>query len=203
MRKVEAESGIAAGRDVEIDFSPMPVAVATINGGTNIIGARGPVNVHVTNLVPKTPRRRVVTPAANPLNAEQCGVIYHLCHEWVALSAAIKKRPLTLPGAWGQINRKGGAASYREIDASKFDLVCSFIRQQMAMLRAMPSAAKKDDDWRASRIRSIKARCKNQLGDERAYADYIRKNFKAESLTELATDELRRTYSYIMAKKAT
>ena len=73
---------------------------------------------------------------------------------------------------------------------------------QLAKLRAMPSAPAKDLEWRSKRIAAIKARSKNQLGDPEAYKAYIRKHFGADSLSALATDELQRTYTYIMAKKA-
>lgn len=191
---VDNVGGDVAGRNI----SKPNIEIHSIVGGTNIIGACGPVTVHVNNI---TKRRKVVTPVLNPINSEQCGVIFNLCHEWVKLHNSIKKKPLTIQSAWRMINSKGSAASYREIESEKYTAVVGFIKKQMVMLRAMPSASSKDDDWRLSRIRSIKTRCKNQLGDDRAYVPYINKYFGLNSLTELSTAQLQRTYAYVMRKK--
>lgn len=65
----------------------------------------------------------------------------------------------------------------------------------------MASAPRKDPAWRARAIAYIKARCKNQLGDERAYLPYIAR-FGKTSLADLTDDELARTRTYIARKKA-
>jgi hypothetical protein len=39
------------------------------------------------------------------------------------------------------------------------------------------------------------------LGAPKTYKSYIQKYFSASSLTDLATDELQRTHTYIMGKK--
>ncbi|SIQ95181.1 hypothetical protein SAMN05421829_108125 [Aromatoleum tolulyticum] len=171
----------------------------TVNGAVSgqIVG--GDVNNYT---VARPPRPRVVvTPGDGVVTEEQKARINALRIDWIALHNSIKRAPLTDAAAWIRINRKAGVTSYHLIPAERFDLVVKFIKQEMAKLRAMPSAPSKDDDWRRSRISAIKARCKNQLGDADAYKSYIRKNFSLESLADLSTDQLRRTHSYIMGKE--
>ncbi len=103
--------------------------------------------------------------------------------------------------AWARINRAAGTTSYSLILKERFADAVALVRREMAVLRSMRSAPRKDDSWRAKRIGAIKARCKNQLGDPYFYRPYIKRSFKAESLSDLATDELQRTYAYIMAKR--
>jgi hypothetical protein len=172
----------------------------TVNGTVTgqIVG--GDVN-HYSVARPPRPRV-VVTPGEGVVTEEQKARINALRVEWVALHNSIKRAPLTDAAAWVRINAKAGVTSYHRIPAERFDLVVKFIQQEMAKLRAMPSAPSKDDEWRRARIRAIKARCANQLADPSAYRLYIKKNFKAESLADLSTDQLQRTYTYIMGKKA-
>ena len=72
----------------------------------------------------------------------------------------------------------------------------------MAILRSMKSAPGKDTKWRNARIGQIKARCKGQFVGVDVYKPYIKRNFKAESLTELSNEELQKTYNYVFKLKA-
>lgn len=200
-RKIESPDGQAAGRDIHNNGDDAPaVSVQTIAGGTNIIGNQGPVHVTV-GAVRKTVRH-VIEPGPEHLSAEQRVTLKGLHAEWVALHAALKRKPLSHQVAWQRINKAGCSTTYSLILASRFDEVCAFVKEQMAILRGMKSAPKKDVDWRAKRIGAIKARCIKQLGNPDAYRPYIRKYFKAESLTELSTDQLQRTYAHIMGQQA-
>ena len=178
--------------------------VIQISGGTvsaqSIIA--GDVHNHTT-IQPKAPRRPrvVVVPGDGVLTEAQKAEISALRVEWVALHAKIKKTPLSDASAWLKINQKGGATSYHLIPLDRFEVVKKFIKQEMAKLRAMASAPSKDDAWRRSRITAIKTRSKNQLRDPDAYRPYIKKNFGVSSLADLSTDQLARTYTYIMGKE--
>lgn len=160
----------------------------------------GDIN-HYTVARPPRPRV-VVTPGEGVLTEEQKARIQALRADWVALHNSIKRTPLSDAAAWSRINRKAGVTSYHRIPLAQFDLVVKFIQTEMAKLRNMASAPAKDTQWRAKRISAIKARCANQLANPDAYKPYIKKNFGAESLADLATDDLRRTYNYIMRKKS-
>jgi len=198
---VESPQGHAAGRDMQVRTAP-EVAVSAISGGTNIFGIHG--DVHVSIGAPPRARARPNLPPPGPehIGEDQKRTLQDLCKEWVDLHNAIKRNKLTYASAWSRVNKAAGSRSYHYIRRECFDTTCAYIRREMAMLRNMGSAPAKDLEWRSKRIGAIKARCNNQLGTPDAYKAYIARNFKAASLTELATDELQKTYAYIMAKKA-
>lgn len=83
-----------------------------------------------------------------------------------------------------------------------YEVAVQYIRREMAILRSMKSAPRKDAGWRNGRISQIKARCKGQFEGVDIYKPYIKKNFRADSLTELSDDELQKTYLYVFKKKA-
>lgn len=197
-KNISAPDGQAAGRDVTNEAPD--ISIQSVSGGTNIIGSQGDVHVQIRTTAPARVRN-VINPGPEHLSPEQKLELIALRDEWLTLHAAIKKKPLTHGAAMGRINKAAGATSYHLILQSRLPDAVAFVKQEMAMLRNMRSAPTKDDGWRAKRIGAIKARCKNQLGDPDAYKAYIRKSFGAASLADLATDELQKTYTYIMAKK--
>lgn len=198
-QKVESHQGNAAGRDIHLQEAQR-VEIPAINGGTNFIGNHGPVVVQIGS-TSKARVRAVVQPGPEHIDADQRRQLHDLCDEWVTLHNSIKRTTLSKGLAWSRINKAAGSTTYTLILQTRFDDARVYVLKQMAMLRGMKSAPKKDDSWRSKRIGAIKARCINQLGNAVAYLPYIKKNFGAESLTELATDELQRTYAYVMAKK--
>lgn len=199
-QKVESPQGHAAGRDINTQEAPR-VEIREISGGTNIVGNSGHV---VIQLHPGRASRVNNLPKPGPehIDETQRRALHDLCAEWVELHNTLKKQELTRAAAWYRINDAGGSTSYTLIRKERFEDVVRYVRRQMAILRGMASAPAKDLQWRNKRIAAIKLRCRNQLGDPEAYRPYIRKNFGAESLTDLATDQLQRTYAYIFAKKA-
>lgn len=198
-KRIEAPEGNAAGRDIISTGAPA-VHVQSITGGTNIIGNQGDINIQFS-ATPPARRQVVVQPGPQHISEEQKAALKALCDEWVALHATLKKRPITYGAAWSRINKAAGTTSYSLMLKERFADAVALIQREMAVLRSMRSAPSKDDGWRAKRIGAIKARCKNQLGDPDFYKPYIKKSFKADSLTELATDELQKAYAYVMAKR--
>lgn len=148
-------------------------------------------------------RPRLAPIQPNPdlhISDEQKAALDTLRREWVELSGKLKASPVSHPLSWLRINKVAGATSYHLIRKETYEKVVAFVRQQMGILRNMKTAPRKDEDWRRSRIVAIKVRSQRQLGNADAYKPYIKK-FGATSLTELSTDQLQRTYAYIMAKK--
>lgn len=168
-----------------------------VSGSGNVVAGRDVLHMHKAPSI-----RNIIQPGPEHIDADQRRQLHDLCDEWVTLHASIKKTKLTKAKAWVDINRAAGSTTYALILQARFDDARAFVMKQMAILRAMKSAPRKDDSWRAKRIGAIKARCINQLGDAGAYRQYIQRNFGVVSLTELATDQLQKTYAYIMAKKA-
>jgi hypothetical protein len=198
-KKIEAPGGNAAGRDIQTDAAPK-FKIHLVSGGNNIIGNQGDVHVQIATASRARPKI-VVQPGPEHISPEQKLELATLRDEWMTLHAALKKKPLSHGVAWNQINKAAGATSYHLILRDRLGDAVAFVKQEMAKLRNMRSAPAKDDGWRAKRIGAIKARCKNQLDGDDVYRFYIRKMFKADSLTELSTDQLQRTYTYIMGKR--
>lgn len=173
-----------------------------VNNSGEISGqiAGGDIHNH-TYAEPPKPAKVTIQPPAEALSEAQKVELVNLRNEWVALHNAIKQRKITYGGAQKKINDQAPATSYHLIPANRFDFLMGYIKRQMAILRNMKSAPAKDPKWHASKISAIKTRCKKQLGDEFAYRAYIKKNFGADSLTDLSTDELQRTHTYIFQKK--
>ena len=181
-----------------------PGNTVKIAGDNHAIGqiAGGDIHNH-TYQSPPRPARVIVQPGDDVVSEEQKATLTKLHDEWVELHNALSpQRPMTHAAAWKAINQHARATSYHRIPSASFDDLVQWIKQQMGGLRSRRSAPARDTNWRAKRIGAIKARCANQLGDPDAYKAYIRKNFNAGSLADLATDDLQRTYTYVMAKKA-
>lgn len=182
---------------------PQPVGpgvVIQVSASGQAQAAGRDIHNHTYAKPPRQPRVKVV-PGEGVINEDQKVALAALRDEWMTLHAAIKKKPLSHAAAWSAINKSARARSYHLIRQEHYGLALAFIRKQMGILRGMASAPAKDKTWRASRISGIKLRCKNQLGNPDLYKPYIRKNFDASSLADLSSDDLQRTYAYVMNKK--
>lgn len=196
------QGNTVAGRDV-VSIKKPRAAKLSIAGSHNV-GVVGDHNqVNILNVQRPPAVRRVIQPTDEHITQAQAVELHALKDEWATLHNAIKKKPFSHGAAWKGINNAGGATTYREIRKDRFADAVAFVKKEMAILRNMKSAPRKDDEWRTRKIGAIKARCKNQFGGIDVYKPYIKKNFGAESLSDLATDELQQTYAYVMAKKAT
>lgn len=184
---------------------PVPVVAGNtiyVNGNGVAAGqiAGGDIHNHSYAKPPRAPKV-TVKPGDGVLTEDQKFAITTAREEWMLLSATLKKKPLSHAATWSMINKFIGVTSYHQIPAERFSDVMDFIKREIATLRSMKSAPAKDKAWRASRITAIKARCSNELGDPESYKAYIQKSFGVTSLASLSTDQLQRTYSYIMQKK--
>lgn len=171
--------------------------------------AGGGVTQHITNNVhhhapepaPKRPKV-VVKTGDGVIDATQRAELLRLKNEWLLAYNAVKAKPLSHASASSRLNAAMKVSGYAELKPEQFDKARTWLLRQAAMIRAMPSAPRKEGDkWRIARYKAIKARCKNQLGDEYAYVSHIQENFGKTSLTELDAKELERTYRYVMDKK--
>ena len=209
--KMEAERILGTAEDKPITAKPKraprrkptPTAsnVFNLGGNNNSIGqiAVGDTHHYHYEKPPRAPKP-IVTPGEGVISEEQKVELTKLRNEWIEVHNSIRQKPLSYGSAWARINSAAGATSYHLIQSCNYSLAVKFIKKEIGKLRNMRSAPSKDDGWRNAKIGAIKARSKNQLGDAYAYKPYIKKNFKVESLADLSTDELQRTYAYIMKK---
>jgi hypothetical protein len=182
-------------------LTPKP-GVIYVAGNGNVV-AGGNVTNHVHHHAPAPRPKVVVKTGDGTINAQQKAELLRLKNEWMAAHNAVKLKPLSHAAAFARLSATMKVNGYAELKPEQFEAAKAWLMRQTAMVRAMPSAPRKQGErWRLARYRAIKARCRNQLGDDGAYKPYIKANFKAESLTELGDAELERTYRYVMGKKA-
>lgn len=183
-----------------------PAASQTIVGSGNV-GVVGDGNhVQITVQSPDKVMRPLPAPVPPPedhITDEQASTLRRLHAEWVELCAAVKTKakPITPQQAWLAINRAGKCTTYKHMRQANFDTACSYVHQQMAILRSGKTARNRDPKWRNSRISAIKARSANQLGNEFAYLPFIQKSFNAQSLIELDDEQLQSTYQHTLRLK--
>lgn len=196
--KAQAQrGGQAASRDINN-------STQNISGSVGIVGDGATGNVIIQMHVEAGERKRQTAPLTIPegsISEAQAARLKELIGEWVATHNRIKKQELTHQSAWLKLNGRIRVATYRATPASKFAEQETWLLKQAAILRSMASAPAKDDSWRADKIKAIKTRATRTLGDGDIYKPYIKKNFGVTSLTELANDELQKTYSYVFGKK--
>lgn len=196
--KAQANSeGQAAGRDLSNRTQHISGSVGIIGDGAtgNVI-----IQMHVSPTSPKRPTPSPVIPEGS-ISEAQAARLKELIGKWVTTHNQIKKRELTHQSAWLKLNGRINVATYRATPAGKFSEQETWLLKQAAILRNMASAPAKDDSWRSDKIKAIKTRAVRNLGNGDIYKPYIKKNFGASSLTDLANDELQRTYSYVFSKK--
>lgn len=197
--KVTAGGGQAAGRD--ISNSPLGDV-----GTVGVIGNGASGNVFIQNLHIHGNGRGVRPPQLTIPDGSICEAqaarLKDLVNEWVVTHNQIKPRsPLTHQAAWLKLNRRIKVATYRATPDSAFSGQEKWLLQQAAILRSAASAPRRDESWRADKIKAIKTRSSRAFGDSDFYKPYIIKNFKLSSLTELSNTDLQKTYTYVFSKK--
>ena len=151
---------------------------------------------HRTTVRPET------KPGVDHIDEGQCAILLDLVNKVVEKETLLKKSPKTHRAVWSALNKHCGVGSYRLIARGDFEKARSYLNQWIGGLHSMRSAAVKDgDDWRKRKITYIKTNTK-AASDEAAMREYIKKNFKASSLTELANDELEQTYKYVARRRS-
>lgn len=187
--------------DAKASGRPEPSAggnVVRVSGANNIAAGR---DVHIHNGPPPQPPRRPVTPGVDHVSVEQRRVLKELVAKVVVAEAALKRKPKGFSAIYTALNRHFHVKALEEIPLSGFEEARLYLLQWLGRLNSMPTAAiKTPDEWRRSRYTYIKV---NSKSDEEATAvsAYIKRNFNAESLTELSNDELERTYRYVAGRK--
>lgn len=182
-------------------LEPKEGAISVV-GNSNVV-AGGEMTHNVTNIHHHKPVRPkvVVKTADGVIDTIQKAELRRLRKEWMDTHNAVKKSELTYQAAWGRFNAAMKVSGYAELKPAQFEAACKWLRKQISILNSMASAPQKVAGYNNKRIAAIKARCKNQLGDEFAYRPYILKNFSKTSLADLDAPEMEKTYRYIMSKR--
>jgi hypothetical protein len=180
--------------------SSQPAASSITQSGSNNIIAFG--NVNLGQLQPRAPRATVPTsPGVDHITDPQKVVLKDLVDEIVATEARLKESPASYTAVWKSLNKKCGVSTYHLIALENFDGARVYLNSWLGRLNSMRSAPVKNGDaWRKKKYAYIKINSK-QPDDAKALAVYIKRNFKADSITELANDELERVYRYVAGRR--
>ncbi len=155
----------------------------------------------IININPVFPVRVVVRTGDGVIDAAQKAELQRLVKEWVTARQQVRRGGFTYAAAWGAFNAAMAVNKYDELPMDRFGDARSWLMRQMGILKGMKSAPKRLPNWRNSTIAAIKARCRNQLGDQYAYIAFIGDRFGKQSLTQLADDELQKTKAHVWAIK--
>lgn len=168
--------------------------------GIGFVGAGS--NIQIVNTQHHTTRTKVeAKPGLEHIKDEQKRILTDLVDQVVETESLLKKTPKTHRSVWSSLNKHCGVTSYHLIKLEDFDKARKFLNMWLGRLNSSASAPVKNGDaWRNKKIAYIKTNTKNPE-DEAAMRAYIKREFKAVSLKELANDELERTYGYVAGLK--
>lgn len=133
------------------------------------------------------------------LDAHQKAEITRLVNEVVEDSKA-RKSLRTLRSVWSQLDRHMRVNSYAEILSEDFARARSFLMRIKAIDNSLPSARKKNPEWRQRRIRAIQARCRERGLDEWR-KKYMKEKFRRDSMVDMPDSEIETLYRAVMGKK--
>lgn len=171
-------------------------ASIVVKGDGNTVAGRDIITtqrvVHVANF----------TPGPEHISEAQAYELKRLMDETVEVEQAVKKNPRDYEAVFGAFKARFKLASYRALEADRFDEALTYLRTGLGRLRSAKSAPTKlGDSWRKQRYAAIKARSR-QIGAEAWLKQYLADKFLATSLTELSDKDLDTCYRTTMAKKS-
>lgn len=163
----------------------------------NAIAGNLVVEKHITRKVVKT------DPTNEHIDESQKLILRKLVDDVVATEAKLKAKPRTHQGVFRTMNAHCGVTQYALIKKEDFEKARTYLHQWLGRLNSMASAPVKDgDEWRKRRYAYIKVNSKTPETDAQVKA-YMKRNFSADSLTELSNEELERVYRYVAGKRST
>ncbi len=192
-----AVEGGVAGRDITNEASRARIQIGVINGGQNIIGPAGDIQLQVQ----ARPRIKVVIqPGPEHITDAQKVRLRDLVNQVVELETAIKRTPKRHATVWSALTGKLKVTSYHLISASAFAHAEAYLQTWCARLRSARSAPKKDPDWRNSRYRYIHAALK-EVGQQDELPRLLMERYSGRSLKDLSELELEALYRAVGEKK--
>jgi len=175
----------------------MQLAGGNISGETVTVSGNTLTMINTPRHVTRTVAE--VKPGVEHITEEQAARLTALVKLIVEWEAKVKKKPNGHRGVWAALNAHCRVTKYRLIGLEDYDKAENYLHQWLGRLQSMASAPVADNDtWRKRRYAYIKI---NTRENEAWLLAYLRKNFKAESLTDLADDALDRTYRAVAARK--
>lgn len=198
-------SGIRSVNLAKVEQAVEAMPSQVIQGGVTGVGfAQTGANVNVINMPKHITRTTVKTdPGEAHISDEQKVVLQGLVKEVVDAEGKLKQKPRSYQSVWSALNAHCKVSAYALIASGDFEKARKYLNEWMGRLHSMKSAPVKDGDaWRTRHYAYIKINSKSPE-DAAAVSQYMVKNFKASSLTELSNDELDRLYRYVAGRRST
>ncbi|KAA6405783.1 helix-turn-helix domain-containing protein [Candidatus Tokpelaia sp.] len=174
-----------------------------IHGNISGVGIMTGGNVRIVQTnIHKTTTKAIPNPGKEHISEEQCVTLRHLVDNVVEAEQALKKSPKTYNAIWSSVNRHCGVSTYRMIKSEDFEKARKYLTMWIGrLMRSKSAPVKTGDAWRKRHYTYIKVNSKSP-SDESAVKAYMKRKFKAESLTELDNDQLEAVYRYVAGRKS-
>lgn len=153
---------------------------------------------------PKLVKKIIVEakPGDEHITEKQMVNLRDLVDEIVQLEKQLKREPAHYQFVWRAVNKAGGANAARLIPKKNYEKAVKHARQWIGRLNSMPSAKKKNPNWRITRYRFIKTSLK-QLDMESRLALLLDEKYSATSIKDLSDDSLEKVYRTVQSWKQT
>lgn len=196
-------TGVRSQNVAAAEKAAAPGVTVSGNGTANVVQfaqAGSTVNInHNPKVVNKTIAK--VEPGNGHITEEQAATLTRLVNDVVELEKQQKKDPKSFRAVWAALNAHCGVTAYRLIALADFNKAETYLRKWIGRLNSMASAPVRDNDsWRKRKYAYIKINTKDPA-DAEWIAAYLRKTFKADSITDLSDDDLERTYRAVASRK--
>ncbi len=172
--------------------------------GANVVGIvqSGATVNQIQTKSHKTVVKADVKPGLEHITEGQAARLTDLVKQICELESKLKKKPQSFRSVWYSLNSHMGVTKYRLIPIDDFNRAEKYLLMWIGRLTSMKSAPVEDgDNWRKRKYAYIKINTKSAIENEKL-AFYIKRNFGANSLTELANDELEQVYKYVAGRRS-
>ena len=193
-------TGVRSANLAETERAAQPTVHIASGASANVVqlARRGTTINMISTQKHVTTTKAEVSPVMPHLQVA-AAKLTEMVHEIVELEAKLKKRPKSFKGVWGALNAYCRVTRYLLIAAVDYGRAEKYLRQWIGRLNSTASAPAADNAaWRKRRYAYIKI---NTRYSDDWLNDYLRKNFKAQSLTELDDVDLDRTYRTVASRK--
>lgn len=144
----------------------------------------------------------VIQPGPEHIGDTQRAALKALVDDVVKLEAVARRAPKGHASVWGALNKRMKASSYHLIMASDYPRAEKFLREWIGRLSSTKSAVKKDPEWRKRKYAYIFTNVK-MLGRQQALNQLLQERYSAESVKDIADEQLAAVYQVVAGWKRT
>ncbi|MBP0439478.1 helix-turn-helix domain-containing protein [Tianweitania sediminis] len=200
---VDVQYVLTGTRSPNLDAVARSVSMETIRGNVSGVGfAHTGSNVQIINTHNHVTRVKAETkPGEKHISEAQRATLKALVDQVVETEDKISTKPASHRSVWASLNAHCRVPSYSLIALDDFEKARRFLNQWLGRLSSAASApVKNGDNWRKRHIAYIKINTK-EPDEAKALADYMRRRFKHDSVSQLANDELEAVYRYVAGRR--